>query len=859
MLSRTTTPRPPPPAKARKANSMHSFRLAPPPPYAPPLSEVLLDSPIHVTAQLVSAAALSLDGTGPQCSGPMEEWMEEKSREELSQLLLKADGIIKTRETELSYTSANCKSLYDDNVALKTKHEALLARLPGTGVASPPPSTPASPRLSASSVGRSSPLPGVMFPSSSDEPLSPLPPAARFRHNRRISVTPAELAHLADQNAELLDKLEKLEAESSKADQAGKQKLRKLEQEIQSLRDELDKTQARGAELEEQAKAAVNAVQARLLKEEREAWRRAMKEKSASLAASDSLEAEVRDFAPPAHPPRSSPRRRAFVPSDSSDVSGDSSDVSFDHPSFDTYAPDDHAAADDDDALFADSSIPSSHEPHSGAEFALISQLLTKIRELEETNAQIIEQQKLTEERMRAARWDIDSIRHVYDCLDVADIDIEDPEEKELPSRSRRVPSGGTIRFSSLRRTLVGDLSRLLANEESEGFESGISKDMRSTLREDPGGHRGGVGHKTRKSVVGLFDRAPETDAQPDEPIPPWGDYPPSLKASPSFRTVTRADDAADTSTWSIAATDGLAPPSPTLSALQTPTEGPHTGRTLGSELGSEMGDDWPEHGYNHHLRASSLYDLAGLNTSQSMPGSPVETHVPPSLIQFSGTEVEERVPGPSTPPRAPVPQLNIEPPTPTPDKLRSPAAARQHRLSQTVRARTNRWVEGRFQPDSLREPGPRKRQSSSTLRRRSGSKGKEAAQAASLTLNETFDDAVLQVKRVRSRASLARLGFAVPSSTSEAPHRSDAAQGDEEAPADADRSLELRRLSQADGSAVADPAKREGIVGFVLEAWLWLQFAIVVMLFLWAMAKRGPKVVLEAERKGAAHRGAEH
>ena len=73
------------------------------------------------------------------------------------------------------------------------------------------------------------------------------------------------------------------------------------------------------------------------------------------------------------------------------------------------------------------------------------------------------------------------------------------------------------------------------------------------------------------------------------------------------------------------------------------------------------------------------------------------------------------------------------------------------------------------------------------------------------------------------------------------------------------EKSVELRRLSQGEATAVADSARREGFVGFVLEAWLWLQFVVVVMLFLWAMAKRGPKVVLEAERRGAHARGAGH
>ncbi|KAI0638031.1 hypothetical protein C8Q77DRAFT_1187433 [Trametes polyzona] len=836
-----TTPRPMPPAKSRKSSAMHYSRIAPPPPYAPPLSEVLLGSPVPVTAQLVNVASSSPDRGGADGSSQTDEWMDEKSREELSDLLLKADGMIKTRETELSYTSALCKSLYDDNVALKTKHEALLARLPPTGMSSPAPSVPTSPQIAT--------LPsftGVMFPSTSDESLQPLPASARLRHTRRISVTPAELAHLSDQNAELLDKLEQLEAESAKADQAGKRKLRKLEQEIQTLRDELEQTQARGAELEEQARVAVNAVQVQRRKEEREAWVRALKEKSASLSGSDFPGAEIRDFAPPPELPRSTPRKPTYAHPDPSETSVELSDISFEPPSFGEDTTEDDST--DQASYFSTPPTSMRDQPQIGLEYAIVSQLLSKIRELEETNAQIKEQQKATEERMRAAQSDVDSIKRVYDCLDVADIDIDDPED-EQPSRGSRVPSGGTIKFSSLRRTLIGDMRNLL-HEESTTFAQGISRDMQSTVREDPTGHRGALGHKARKSVVGLFDPAPEPSA---------GTYPPSLSVSPNFR---RNADAGDTSSWSIAATDGVAPPSPSLSTLQTPLDGPQTGRTLGSELGSEYGDNWPERGFNHHLRASSLYDLTGLNLSESSPGSPVESHAASPSIIFPTTD-DDCAAGPSTPPRQPALQLNIEPPTPTPDRLRSPAAARQHRLSQTVRSRTHRWVEGRFQQESLRDNVLRKRQSTSLLggrptRSSSSSsgvgkakgKGKGRADVVA-TLDETFDGAVSQVRRVRSRASLAALGFPVPHS----PSRDGAAREEEDEPpeaADADKSLELRRLSQGEAAAVADPAKREGIVGLVLEAWLWLQFIIVVMLFLWAMAKRGPKVVLEAERRSA-------
>ena len=100
----TTTPRPPPPAKARKSSSLNFASFAPPPPYAPSAprhEETILDSPISVTTQLMQSRSrhASIVGVGLPGTPGLEDWMNEKSREELSGLLLKADGIIKSRET----------------------------------------------------------------------------------------------------------------------------------------------------------------------------------------------------------------------------------------------------------------------------------------------------------------------------------------------------------------------------------------------------------------------------------------------------------------------------------------------------------------------------------------------------------------------------------------------------------------------------------------------------------------------------------------------------------------------------------------------------------------------------------------
>lgn len=82
------TPRPRPPAKVRRTKTAPS----PPPGYYTP-STFLLGSPIAATFQRVGWDA---DPLSPATEDL--EWMNEKSREELSDLLVKADDLIKERE-----------------------------------------------------------------------------------------------------------------------------------------------------------------------------------------------------------------------------------------------------------------------------------------------------------------------------------------------------------------------------------------------------------------------------------------------------------------------------------------------------------------------------------------------------------------------------------------------------------------------------------------------------------------------------------------------------------------------------------------------------------------------------------------
>lgn len=92
------TPRPKPPAKLRRSSSAR-LKTSPPPPYrlpademAEPTLETLLGSPVSVTAQMLGYFASQNPGAIP------EEWINSKSREELRELLARAEQTIKARE-----------------------------------------------------------------------------------------------------------------------------------------------------------------------------------------------------------------------------------------------------------------------------------------------------------------------------------------------------------------------------------------------------------------------------------------------------------------------------------------------------------------------------------------------------------------------------------------------------------------------------------------------------------------------------------------------------------------------------------------------------------------------------------------
>ncbi|KAF5388097.1 hypothetical protein D9615_000655 [Tricholomella constricta] len=756
----TETPRPRPPAKIRRSIALLQTASTPPPSYAAaftpegkPRLDTLLGSPMAATFQRVGWD----DGAADRDASPTEEedmkWMNERSREELSELLVKADDLIKERENELEMASAVCKSLYDNNVVLKSKHQQLLARLPSP---SPSPSPePLSRTSSRYSVSISRPI--------SEYDSSPV--ASTYKgHARKISVSPAEISHLADQNAELLEKLERIESESLSADQSGRRALKRLEKEISTLREELEKTQAKSEELEQKTKAGLGwdsekVVQEVLRKKEvREAKFRAMRNLGQVKPENEEEDSEIRNFAPESsipgmrsssysvYPTGETPRRFSGTPINRS--------------------------------IFA----PAPLTPHP--ESNLIAQLLEKIQELEETNIRILDQQSETTNQLNAMQRETEHISKVYEYFADAKI-TEVPGDVDSPtSDGGKSTRDETIRFTSFRRNLEGDFS-----------VSPSSSDMRQSLNIS-------TAVKTRKSVVGLFD-GPEGGEKgvstPDQlkafclPIP---------FASPAHEGHHKSQSN-DKS--------GLASPALSSLSLSPSSHNPFNGshRTLETELGNEFNDGWGLSAAQHHLRTNSLYDISQISAPPS-PSPSSQASFDRSRNIGSPNEPHEALPTPMSMGNTAL-RLSVEPPTP--DKVlaarkdQAEASAKQslryHRMTETVRSRTNRWVDGRFK-DTL--TGSIKVNVPVDTDHDNNQEGSRPSTPLPLRLESAFDAAVENI-------------------TGQPAH------------------LDTHDVAKAPENKTKK--KSRGLGAIMLELWLWLQFAIIILVFLWAMAKRGPKSVL--------------
>lgn len=799
----TTTPRPRPPGRARRIST--HVKSSPPPPYA---ATSLLHDPLDNSSDLKRESFNDAIAAWDDIPNHPQVW-NGRSREELSELLLKADELIKDRENELSVTTAVCKSLYDNNLELQNKHKALLARLPTSSAS-----------VSPSGSSASSPAsPGTPLPhsphyytniSSSHSNTS----ASRSRRSqRRVSVSPADLALLSDQNAELLAKLEKLESESVQTDQAGRRKLRNLEKEIQGLREELDKTRARSDELEKKAKLVslnLESEEASKRRHEREERVRALRGRNES----DTSDGEVRDFAPggaltsqgvsrrstglsrsekrkcPSQCLRRHASEAGFrsAPTDSklSELSRKMSlydGFSRSFPQFRFPAP-------------AQTPVPATPE------YALVSQLLQKIRELEQINSQITLQQAKTTASLQSVQRDAASIQLLYESLSDADAiawlaEDDRMENTGVHEENEDVEEDETIRFASLRQSMLAD--------PSVYFDSGIDPDRQSSMRHailpelfPLSGH-----HRARRSVVGLFDSPTVCDVSD----------PPSVQslAIPGLPAVPFVPQP---STESVIPEE-LDLSLPLAAALPT-TE--FSGQTLDNELGLT----WDNCHGNDHFRTPSLIDLTSLSPSLSACNAlgVSDSGTPSMKDTLSFSPSSNYISAPSASSTSFAEQVSLQPGTwqgvhdsepvmySPPNALVETLADKKRRKSHTIRMRTNHWTEGRFEATLLSAP------------RKEGSV--DLARPSTPVPQRLVNEFVDTISRHRTYTLSRSLTDDEPRTASASP-------------------VSLRQGKQ--------PQQRR-FLSFVLELWLWLQFAIVVLVFLWAMAKRGPKSVLEEAQR---------
>ena len=612
----------------------------------------------------------------------------------------------------------------------------------------------------------------------------------------------SDVAYLADQNAELLDKLEKLEQESSHQDQSGRRQLKRLEKEIADLREELEKTQAKSEELEEKSKRGwnseqvINAVAKKKL--EREAKMKALR--NLGHGGGTAEDTEVKSFAP-----------------EGSTFGGPSPGYSFTTPGGRSNSSVVFPKSGD-SARSVSSPLPSklvlphqepstsratSPGPAERPEIALINKLMDKMTELQEANTRIIEQQAETTKQLQSFQKETEQMNKMYQSLS-SPFEVEDESDSDHDRT-------GLTRYHSF--SQVVDSRPLLSASAKK--KMGSARHRRRTL--------GSTDERVAKAAA---QRADISTSRLNLPIP----FPPSpsMNRHHSFTSLHDAFASPALSSLSLdSAMDDLQQPSPVLQTLQ-------------SELGNALvAEDIDKN--NFHLRSTSIFNLSVKPSSNmSIPPSPSPSpgHLQALRNSLGGGQdaVSQAPPTPmSLAPRGSSLLLHPEAAnqilaTPGMDQrstleLTSPGlqSPRYYRMSQTVRSRTDRWVKGRFgnsligNLDDIDEPSP--------------------PPPVSLNVSQRLAHAFEAVVE----------GFA-----SEGPEIAVTCEDDHVySPTSSRRSSIYEDASLANESPVqetsiiSNTSSKPGLSKVILELWLWLQFVVVIVVFLWAMARRGPKAVL--------------
>jgi len=421
----------------------------------------------------------------------------------------------------------------------------------------------------------------------------------------------------------------------------------------------------------------------------------------------------------------------------------------------------------------------------------LISRLLDKVKELEEANARILSQQVETANQLANVQQDTLNMTKVYELLsdhDAVQLELEPDEDAKLPTgvEKSEVP---TIRFKSLRRNMEGSI-----------LQNGSFVFPGTT--------------KSRKTVLGLFAEQEGSVAR-DE-----------TGADNAERSMYR-HPSGESSSSSTSSLTGTLSPLPIFSPIPQSDHSP--GRSLQNELESTFGNgSWHMSGPNH-MHTASLSNLSLL----SAPSTP--SPAPGSLSYMPSEEMDVRTPttagsdsGLQTPRHTPERfmenghRLSVEP-SPNPGlNVADKHASRLQNMSRTLRSRKNRWIERMSSDENSQQANhnillkPRRRvpgfshQVSKTV---DGTKDNYHALSSNI-IDDPEGGNNIDDRHTESPSQITT------------PRAQRGELGDEDVQA----------------TIVYTRAENNS---FLFKAWLWFQFAVVVLFFIFSMARKGPSSVL--------------
>ncbi|MCO5565522.1 hypothetical protein L7F22_019196 [Adiantum nelumboides] len=407
-----------------------------------------------------STISIDSQNTGSGSDASIDEnWIGDLSREELEKLLFESRQIIKEREKDLGIAAAIGKALLEKNISLRNRHEGIVSRFSSMNsmeriiadqsndVNTPLPrySPPHSDSINAfdnqSEIDQRTPRPGEMPQSGSGyfQGMSASPSAKRMANVQRsesvieeleerqlwtssgnhfvpsrpasphntsfadsslssisASETHRRLELISQQNDDLLEQISQLHAESEDAKREGGKRQKRLIREIDGLRAELEAAQIRTIELERNAEMQKKALETGQEQVKKQPWRRrgkmpwqspGSKDKKAENDGNNQIETNEKNV----HSERSDTLGEDGKDADTLSLTGQSE---------------------------SSMSLSGKTRLQTDGERAIVSQLMAKVKELEEINVSLIKDAHERDGRIGRFLEDSERLRDMYDAVE---------------------------------------------------------------------------------------------------------------------------------------------------------------------------------------------------------------------------------------------------------------------------------------------------------------------------------------------------------------------------------------------------------------------------------------------------------